>query len=188
MGPDFTRGGAPGYLIENKPTLLMGRRVLMPEPGQQGFPNYPEPPRVLFDKKLGRPPRDLEECSGYWLISDRLKTVLETVDPAGVAFVRCEVRLRGGEPGPTYWLCDVVRVLDAVDEMASRLRIYDEQGRKKYSLVGGASLVFKEDVVGSAHVFRITHAKSLVICDQHLKDSCKAAGLKGIKFRDAAHY
>jgi hypothetical protein len=81
-----------------------------------------------------------------------------------------------------------VRVLDAVDEMASRLRIYDEQGYKTYSLVGGASLLFKEDVVGSAHVFRIAHAKSWVICDQHIKDSCKAAGLKGISFRDAAHY
>jgi hypothetical protein len=187
MGPDFTRGGAPGYVIENKSTLLMGRRVLGPEPGQQGFPNYPEPPRVLFDKKLGRPPRDLELCSEYWLISDRMKTVLEAVDPAGVAFVRCEVRLRGGELGPLYWLCDVVRILDAVDEMASRLRIYDKQGRKTYSLVGGASLVFKEDVVGPAHVFRMAYMEPAVICDQLLKDSCKAAGLKGITFSDAAN-
>jgi Protein of unknown function (DUF1629) len=166
----------------------MGRRILGPEPEQRGFPNYPEPPRLLFDKTLGRPPRDLELCSEYWLISDRLKTVLEAVDPAGVAFVRCEVRLRGGEPGPTYWLCDVVRVLDAVDEMASRLGIYDARGRKIYSLAGGASLVFKEDVVGSAHIFRMAYLKPQVIGDQQLKDSCKAAGLKGITFVDAANY
>jgi hypothetical protein len=188
MDPDFGLGGAPGFRIENKPNLLLGRRILGPEPGQRGFPKYPEPPRLLFDKKLGRPPRDLELCSEYWLISDRMKTVLEAVDQAGFAFARCEVRLRGGEPGPAYWLCDVVRVLDAVNEMASRLRIYDEQGHKTYSLVGGASLIFKEDVIGSAHIFRIAHAKSVVICDQHLKDSCKAAGLKGISFRDVANY
>jgi len=104
--------------------------------------------------------------------------------------VKCEVRFRNGTAGPAYWLCDVIRVLDAVDEAASRVKIkYDPiYGIKSYSLAGGASLIFKEDVVGSAHVFRVFHLKPAIICDQQLKDACKGAGLKGITFKDAANY
>jgi hypothetical protein len=188
MDRDYRASRAPGYRIENKTKLLLGRRTLGPDPGRRGFPNYPEAPRVLFDKKLGRSPRDLEECSDYWLISDRMKAVLEATDAEAFAFVKCEVRLRNGERGPAYWLCDVVRVLDAVDEAASRLKIYDEAGDKTYSLMGGANLVFKVDVVGPAHVFRMAHLEPAVICDQQLKDACRAAGVRGITFRDAANY
>jgi hypothetical protein len=184
MEQDFRASSAPGYRIENETRLLFGRRILGPGPEQRGFPIYPEAPRILFDKKLGRPVRDLEQCSDYWLISDRMKAVLEATDAEGFAFVKCEVRLRDGEPGPDYWLCDVVRVLDAVDEMASRLKIYDEAGEKTYSLRGGANLVFKEDVVGSAHVFRMAHLEAAVICDEQIKDACRAAHLRGVALID----
>jgi Immunity protein family (Imm11) len=188
MDPRLTGGRAAGDRIENKMTLTQGRGVLYPPIGARGFPAYSEPPRVLIDKKFGRPLRDLEECNGYWLIPDRMKKVLESVDAEGFTFVECEVYLRGGEPGPRYWLCDVVRVLDAVDEEASRLRIYDEQDYKSYSLMGGANLVFNEHVVGSAHIFRMAYLEPVVICDWALKEACKAAALKGIAFHDAANY
>src|SRR5262249_18496469 len=151
-------------------------------------PAYSEPPRVLIDRKLGRPLRDLELCNEYWLVSDKLKIVLETADPKGSAFVRCDTHLRGGEPGPSYWLCDVVRVLDAVDEEESQLKIYDEEYHKSYSLSGGARLIFKEETVGSAHIFRMAYFRPAVICDQFLKDACMAARLKGPTFKDAANY
>ncbi|HEY7300225.1 MAG TPA: DUF1629 domain-containing protein [Xanthobacteraceae bacterium] len=95
-----------------------------------------------------------------------------------------------GTKGPVYWLCDVLRVLDAVDEAVSRVRIkYDPVDKRKiYSLMGGANLTFKEDVVGASHIFRMAHLKPAIICDQQLKDACKAASLKGIMFKDAANY
>jgi len=188
MDRDYAATRAPGYRIENKTRLLRSGRILGPEPGRRGFPNYPEAPRVLIDTKFGRPLRDWEECSQYWLISDRMKAVLEEVDPQACAFVKCEMRLRNCEPGPGYWLCDVVRVLDAVEEAESRVKIYDERGDKTYSLMGGARLVFKEDVVRSAHIFRMAHLEPAVVCDQKFKDAYKAAGLRGISFRDAANY
>lgn len=91
MNPDFRLGGAPGLQLENKHLLLQGRRTVGPPVGQRGFPEYPEAPRFLFDKRLGRHPRDVEEYHAYWLVSDRAKVVLETVDPDGVAFARCDV-------------------------------------------------------------------------------------------------
>ena len=130
----------------------------------------------------------IEDRTAYWLISGLLKTVLEGVDPEGFAFARCEVRLADEAAGPPYWLCDTLRALDALDEAESRVRIECDHV-KIYNLAGGAHLVFREDVVGSAHVFRLAHFRSVTFCDQELKEACKAARLKGIKFkefRDAA--
>jgi len=188
MSPDFGLNGAAGFEVQNLAVLLQGRRVLVPPPGRQGFPDYPEPPCVLINTKLGRPPLDLEEYHAYWLISDRAKSVFETVDPCGFTFVRCETRLVDGSPGPGYWLCDVVRVLDAVDEAASRMKIDYRYGVKMYDLMGRANLVFKEDVVGRSHVFRLAHLEPAVVCDQHLKDACEAAALNGLTFRDMSNY
>ena len=84
------------------------------------------------------------------------------------------------------WLCDVLRVLDAVDEVASRLQIkyLPQYNAKTYQLAGGADLVFREDVIGSAHIFRLAHLKPAVFCDHQIKDACKAAGLKGVSFKE----
>jgi hypothetical protein len=191
---DYNKGGNQGYLLENRLSLAPDEKALRPPPGRRGFRDYPEVPRFLFDKKLGRLPRDLELFGNYWLVSDRTKSVFEAVDPAGFAFLACDVRLPSGDyDGPPYWLCDVVRVLDALDEAQSRLTIgireskaYSDFGKKYYSLTGGRELVFRDDAIGDAHVFRMEYLRPVVICDQTMKDACKAARLKGIKFDDAS--
>jgi hypothetical protein len=184
MDLDLRVRGRAGYKLKNESVLLQGELALFPPAGRRGFRDYPEPPRFLFDEKLGHFPRDLELCHSYWLISDRMKTVLQSVDPEGFAFLRCEVQLADGEPGPVSWLCDVLRILDAVDEAASRLQIeyLPQYNAKVYQLAGGANLVFKEDVIGAAHIFRLAHLKPAVFCDQQIKDACKAASLKGVRF------
>lgn len=194
MSFDYRRGGKPGYVLENMEALAFGALVLRAPP-ERGFPKFKEPPRFLFDKKRGRLPRDLELYHDYWLVSDRAKTVLQAVDSEGFAFQACEVRLpHGSYSGSQYWLCDVVRVLDAVDEECSRLEIgirrdpkYSDFGKKYYSLVRGAELVFKADVIGAAHIFRMAFLRTAIICDQALKDACTAADLAGIKFKDASN-
>jgi hypothetical protein len=187
MDMDLRVRGRAGYKFENESALLRGQRLLSPPKGRRGFPDYPEPPRFLFDEKLGHFPRDLEWCHSYWLISERMKTALESVDPEGFAFLqRCEVRLANGEPGPASWLCDVLRVLDAIDEAASQMQIkhLPQYNAKVYQLAGGANLVFREDVIGTAHIFRLAHLDPAIFCDQQIKDACKAAGLKGVNFRE----
>ncbi|MBR0814882.1 DUF1629 domain-containing protein [Bradyrhizobium diazoefficiens] len=178
---------APGWEMENLAVLAGGRQVLIPPPGR-GFVPYPETPRLVIDKSLGRAPADWELFHDYRLVSDRMKSLLEELDLEGVRFVRCETRYRDGRAAPTYWLCDVVRVLDAVDEAKSVLEIeYPTPGRKVYNLRGRSSLVFKEDSVGAAHIFRLLFYPTIV-CDQVAKDACKEAGMKGIGFTDATKY
>ncbi|WP_407194057.1 imm11 family protein [Bradyrhizobium sp. STM 3566] len=146
----------------------------------------------MFDKKVGSLPYDLELCYHWWLISDRTKAVFEGLDSEAFVFVPCSVRMPHGiYDEPKYWLCDVVRVLDALDESQSRLRIgirndvrYIDHGQKYYDLSVGDKLVFREEAIGNAHIFRMAYHDAGIICDQDLKDACKSAGLKRINFRD----
>jgi hypothetical protein len=188
VAPDWRLRRPPGVALENEDKLLQGRPILGPEPGKRGFPSYSEPPKILIDRKLGRALRDFEQYSQYWLISDRLKRVLQAVDADGCAFVQCDVRLGKGGADQGYWLFDVIRILDAVDESASRLNIVRDhrtRGGRYYRFSGGASIIFKPDVVAAAHIFGLTFARSAMFCDQVLRDACKREGIEGISFTDA---
>ena len=195
--PDVRRGGhGHGVVFENIDQLLNPpRRILRPATG--GFPELRQKPRLVYDPAAGDPPQDLEGgLSGYWLVSDRLKSVLEGMDPEGFAFVECDYLLQDGSQGPPYFLCDVVRVLDALDEAASTLRIEvsdDFVGGKYYNFAGGISLAFRKEAVGNAHVFRTPYSGNYVICDRRLRDAVQGAiggsgGSGGLWFEDAADY
>ncbi|MDA9435821.1 hypothetical protein XH88_29310 [Bradyrhizobium sp. CCBAU 51627] len=176
---------APGVKIENT-AALNGGRLLMPPPGRRGFPPLPESPRLLIDRSLGRAPGDWELFYGFRLASDRMKDLLESIDREGVVFLKCETRSLTGPAAPTYWLCDVIRVLDAIDEQKSQGTIVDDgTPYRRYDLMAGARLVFKQQAVGSAHIFRPRFWVG-VICDQIMKDACREAGMRGISFEDVS--
>lgn len=179
-------GGAPGVELANEKVLRLPGTYRMPPPnGDPG--QYPEAPRLVQVPARGGPPRDIEVLAGTWIVSDALKRVFETVDPEGFAFAACEFVLADGSPGPRYHLCGVRRTLDALDEAASRLRIEtgDFVNGKYYDRSGGASLVFRQDIVGAAHVFRTPFAPT-VFCDRVLHDAVRAAGVSGVLLVDAA--
>jgi hypothetical protein len=136
----------------------------------------------LSDPKLGRTYRDFEGYSGYWFISDRMKSVLEKIDKEAFAFLRCDVQSSGGQELPGRWLCDVIRVLDALDEEKSTARIgIADDGSKVYRILGTEKLIFREEVVGQFHVFRMKYHEA-VICDDEMKRACKSAQITGISF------
>lgn len=163
------------------PPLHLGAYALFPPPGKRGFPVYPERPHVVTGKRRSGPsPSDIELYHSYWLISDRLKSMFETIDPPAFAFQACDVHLRDGSPGPVYWLCDVIRVLEAFDENTVQ---EFRRGIKRAGLTGDKTLVFNEPVIGDSHIFRTPYSPN-VFCDQVMKDACKAAGMKGIQFFD----
>ncbi|NTA59827.1 DUF1629 domain-containing protein [Agrobacterium tumefaciens] len=193
FGPDLT-GGGPGHglvFVNEEKLLTPPRLIVRPEKG--GFPELTEKPHIAYDKKLGKPPRDLESSlSGYWFVSERLKDIFEDVDPEAFAFAECDYTLPDGSKGQRHFLCDVVRSIDALDEEASDVRVKyypnHETGvdEKLYSVVGGASLRFDEDAVGVARVFVQPRLSAKPICDQQLYNACKSAkDLKGIRFRNA---
>ncbi|CAH2709803.1 DUF1629 domain-containing protein [Xanthomonas campestris pv. nigromaculans] len=184
-----------GVVFENEKELLTPpRRILRPVKG--GIPPLRQTPLLVYDPKKGKMPRDLEGIySGYWLVSERLKNVFEAVDPQGFEFAECEFRLPDGSVGPKHYLCDVVRVLDAVDEEASELKVEisdDFVNGKFYDLSGGAKLAFDKGVIGSAHIFRFPYSGILVVCDSVLREAVRHAGIgakshsDGLWFADAA--
>lgn len=193
--PDTTRPGrGHGVEIENEDELLQPPRLIL-RPEEGGFPPLKEMPRLVLKTKLGGPPEDLEGgMSGYWLVSERLKNAFLAIDPDAFEFVRCDYRLPDGSDGPAYYLCDVVRELDAVDEDASTFNvIFDEgyAGGRFYDLRGGASLAFNKDVLGGARVFRTPYSGDLVYCDRMFRDAIRTAGIgderrtRGLRFKDA---
>ncbi len=178
-----------GVKLLNKDVLLQDKRIpLGPEIGSRGFPNYPERPVFLFDKKLGRSVRDIEVFHSYWLVSDRMKSVLEGVDRNGCAFLECDIESRPMIEG-RYWLCDVLRVLDAVDEEKSVIKIKVEpNGNKIYNFMGGGRLVFKQKIIQDVHIFRLKYLTAAVVCDELMKLSCRRAEIHGVAFRDLSNF
>jgi hypothetical protein len=169
------------FAVENWVVLSPDGQGLRPPEGRRGFPIYPEKPRVVIGmRKEGPPPSDIELCHAYWLISDRLKSVFEAIDPQAFAFQACDVRVSDGSPGPVHWLCDVVRVLDAFGEPT--LQVIEGRGLRYRGVRSiREDLVFNESIIEKSHVFR-TRIGRQVFCDQIMKDACKGAGIKGIKF------
>lgn len=189
-----SNGPRCGVRFNNLRQLLSPPCVIL-RPQEGGFPSMLEQPQMTYDPSAGPEPRDLEPgFGGYWLVSEQLHDVMCLVDPNAFAFAEVDYRLADGIKGSRRFLCDVVRELDALDEGLSRLKIKvnDDYVRGKfYSLGGGASLAFRNDVLGQSHVFRLPFNPS-VFCDQVFKDAVHEAGipdvaeLSGISFIDAS--
>lgn len=184
-------GTGPGLAITNEENLLVAGRNTM-EPPDGNANQYPERPQLVHRPALGGPPRDFEILAGLWIVSNALKQVFESVDPEAFAFTACAFTQADGSAGPPYYLCNVVRVLDALDEEASRVRIKYERDHdagedlRFYSVSGGASLIFKPAVVGNAHVFRQPRLGTQPICDRAMFEALNAANLNGVSLRDTA--
>ena len=182
-------GRVPGIEITNEEKLIHPGMNVISHPN--GIPDqYPERPHLVHVPKKGEMPRDLEELAGIWIVSEPLKQLLEKVDPEAFAFVTCDFSLADGSPGPQYYLGNVLRRIDALDEVSSRVKIKIDHNyqtgkdEKLYSLVGGASLVFKQDAVGEAHIFRQHHMGAPPICDRAMFDALRAANFSGLRLRD----
>ncbi|MEA5122337.1 DUF1629 domain-containing protein [Xanthomonas floridensis] len=183
-----------GVRFNNLRQLLSPPCVIL-RPQEGGFPSMLEQPQMTYDPSAGPEPRDLEPgFGGYWLVSEQLHDVMCSVDPNAFAFTEVDYRLADGIKGPRRFLCDVVREMDALDERLSRLKIKvnDDYVRGKfYSFGGGASLAFRNEVLGQSHVFRLPFNPS-VFCDRTFKDAVHEAGipgeaeLSGISFIDAS--
>ncbi|MER9354408.1 DUF1629 domain-containing protein [Mesorhizobium sp. M0187] len=181
IGPTY-RGGSHCLQLENAQALVPPSRILLgpTEFGGYGFPEYPETPRLRPEATdYCRPPKDLEDFHCYWLVSERLKDVLQSVDPDGVVFNDCDVFYLSGKPiEPKHYLCDIVRKIDAVDLESSKFRLLiGENGGVHYDRAGGACFYFKEEIVGDAHIFKQKNM-GIVICTAKLREACVEAGIK----------
>jgi len=175
-----------GYRLLNGSELFReGPPIFVPPPGRRGFRSYRETPVFLCNPRLGRIDRDFEIDTGYWFISDRMKRAIEDVDPEAFAFLKCEVQMRDGSAGPVRWLCDVIRVLNALDEENSDVEIaVADDGSKFYRPVIGGGVTFKPEVIDSHHIFRMAFFQAATVCDDEFRQACNSAELTGLRFVD----
>jgi len=152
----------------------------------RGFRPYAVRPRFRISKRLGRQVCDIEHYLGYWFSSDTAKRVLDTVSPSDFVYLPVDVEVDPGCDPAVYWLCDIVTILDAVDEARSeRLRSrFNDRGQKLHNTLY-ASTVFDERIVGDHNVFRLVTDPTEIVCTERFKEAYKAAGLKGLTFLPA---
>ncbi|CAE6819449.1 imm11 family protein [Xanthomonas arboricola pv. corylina] len=177
LRPDMRGGGrGPGVKLENEDAVPFS--IAYSLPGEDaGLAALTEVPRLRHDSRIGDMPNDLESgLKDYWLISEPLKLIFEAVDPEGFAFALCDFRLEDGTPGAPHYLCEVVRIIDAIDEEASTVKVLTGyRNGKHYSVAGGADFAFRKDMVGDAHVFRTPYTSD-AFCDRLLRDTLIAQG------------
>lgn len=159
----------------------------LPKEGGRGFRHSVEPPTFHFIGR--RAERDFWDYRYYWFVSERMKSFLERYDAGAFDFLRCKVKLPDGTNCPDRWLCDVVRVIDAVDEEKSRdiMISTDDRGQKFYQY-GAGFFAFNEGAVGPHHVFLLRYSPFYVVGDEEFKLACKAAGMKGMFFFGGSKY
>jgi len=191
--PDMRSGGR-GHGVEFENEKAVPFPAYLSEPSERGgLAELKETPRLRYDSRIGDMPNDMHSgFKDYWLVSEPLKQVLQSVDPDGFAFVRCSFLLEDGSEAPSHYLCEVVRMLDAIDEAASTVKVLTGYPNGKYySLAGGANLAFKNDVIGDAHVFRTPYS-SEAFCDRFFRDALiehgfgKSPRTRGVWLIDAA--
>lgn len=159
---------------------LVGTGLFVHWPDERGFGQYPEAPTFLLE---GKDQRDFWQYCYYWFVNERTKAFLERYDPTAFEFLKCEVKLPDGSNGPAHWLCDVVRVRDALVEAKSPgMYVNADVNGKKFYALGTGVLTFDEGAVGPHHVFHLMHSKHYAVCDEDFKRAFKDAGLKGMTF------
>ncbi|CAH2709012.1 DUF1629 domain-containing protein [Xanthomonas campestris pv. nigromaculans] len=189
-------GGGRGHGVEFENEDAVPFPIAYSRPGEDsGLAALKETPRLRYDSRIGDMPNDMHSgFKRYWLVSEPLKLILEAADPEGFAFALCDFRLEDGTPGAPHYLCEVVRIIEAIDEEASNVKVLTGyRNGKYYDITGGAEFAFNKDVIGTAHIFRTPYTAD-AFCDRFLRDTLISQGFgkspkrRGVRLIDAANY
>lgn len=114
--------------------------------------------------------------SGAWIVTDEAKAVLRGCDPEGFECLLIITEfLQNGDtlPAPNLWLCELVRFVNALDDVGQRL----------LPLAREAKLAFNAGAIGALPFF---HEASLpsdwIFCTEVGRRAIVDAGLTGLKF------
>ena len=142
-------------------------------------------PKIKFDRKVvTRKLRDAYVVhTSMWMVNDRLRELLESIDPEAFVFAPVEMDYSNfDEPGPKFWLCDMVRFLDCVDESQSDVVYADNVPFKYYLKI--KSMVVDEEKVGNAHAFRLKYSPLIQVVDELFVERMKEERIKGFSFKN----
>ncbi len=177
-----------GLMLDNESDLISAECPVygIRDASKRGIPSLNKVPRFRYIKREGRLPQDIEDFRGILLVSEKAKCLFERVDSDAFEFKFCEIVNHNNIKMDKYWLCDVIRVLDALDELQSDAVIESIGGRKRYDLLRSRHLVFKKEIVGRSHIFRMDHRWTTVICDSAFRRACEEENLKNFIFKNVS--
>jgi hypothetical protein len=147
-----------------------------------GVPKFSEPPQLILNRKLGKPLTDMEPFGSFWIVSANLKKVLQQFDVNAAEFAEFKVTHHGDAGAHKYWLCDIVRIIDALDEDASVFSVNIVTGGGQYYALHNSKLSFRPEIEKDVHVFRVQQNSAEIFCDEEFKMACSDAGVKGMSF------
>ncbi len=139
---------------------------------------------MKFDKK--KPIKSLRDAyivhPSMWMVSERLRALLESIDPEAFVFAPIDMDYSNfDDPGPQFWLCDLIRFLDCVDEERSTIKYQEGIPMKNYIRL--IDVEMKPEIIGDAHAFRLTHSPLKLIVDDVLVDALKKEKIRGFSFK-----
>ncbi len=179
-----------GIKLLNGEDLFQGTtyKVLAPPSRKiRGFREYPVTPLFLISPKIGRRLNDIEFYGSYWIVSDRAMRIFMDLSKLDFAFMPINSKFDINSTLDKYWLCDVISVLDAVDEKNSIVNTtLGDSGERVHNVTPNTILKFYESVVEPHRVFRLETNCSVIICDETFKNTVTNAGLTGLRYRDAS--
>lgn len=178
--PDMSFSSAPLLVWVNEQQMRVGFRPnsQLPFTGL----NVQMAPQITFDRRKKRGKLiDAWPALGMWFVSDRLKQLLEQIDPQAFEFVATQVDYsKFDEPGPAYWLCNLTRQLDCIDDEKSKVTFQTQVDFKAYDLL--IDVKMRPEVVGDAHAFRLVHQHTTWIVDDILVQAMTAAKIRAWRF------
>lgn len=148
-----------------------------------GVPLVPRTPTLLIDRSNAAVElADIEPAPWTrWYISNRAKLLLESVDAAAFDIKPSQTYIDGREQGEdsTYFVCDVTRFVDALDEQRSRVTVRSPV--RTVSIFGDQN-TFLRSRVGNHCIFRPTYTPHCVACTEEFRTAVLQAGLTGVRF------
>lgn len=182
--------GDHGLELENEAVLLIPPMVILcpPRDVRYGFPSMPEKPVLRPDAEYHtRPPKDFDRFHSYLIVSYSVKNVLDEVDAGSVEFVECDVLdIHGRLTHEKHYLCEVVREVDALDEINSDLMKSNEGDEYFYIMLGDQQVNFHKPLLRGAQIFRQKNMSG-IFCTRFLRDKFLEGGVaNGRYFRDVS--
>jgi hypothetical protein len=183
MAPQFNRSGiglTNMDVLFERPGVYRAGSIELAGRRNRGLPSLPEAPALIFDRKAGPPPDDIEAFAAWWVVSDRFKTFAEATDPGAFDFAPCDNTNLTIEGAPAkYWLCALARYGPFIDEEKSpRLKVTKDGENKQYVVLGGLTRIAVDAAkLGEHHVFGVPETLS-VFCDHVFRNEFKRAGLR----------
>ena len=149
--------------------------------GTSGRPIKPEtvPKVIQFFRK--RPLLDYEALF-VWTVSDRLRALIEEMEPGAHQFERVEALAKNGSPLETRWFWQICNRLDSVHSEETLWDFDGHSWRIPPRWDKKSHLIFDLSKIGKTKFWHDKHVVSASFCSNEAHDRLVAEGMTGFRY------